>query len=45
MLKKLTIHTLLATITVGLFAFTWQATSPGGSSGPTAARHASAGHD
>lgn len=45
MLKKLTLHTLLATTVVGLFAFTWQAAALTGATGPTTEHHANAHHD
>lgn len=45
MLKKLTLHTLLATAVVGLFACAWQAMAPAGAAGPKAAHFADARHD
>jgi hypothetical protein len=45
MLRKLTVHTLIATALVGLFAFTWQVAAPTAATGPKAERHASGHHD
>jgi hypothetical protein len=44
MLRKLTVHTLIASVVVGLFAFTWQVAAPT-AAGPKAGQHASAHHD
>lgn len=45
MLTKLTLHTLIATAVVGLFAVTWQAMAPTGAAGPRAEHHADARND
>jgi hypothetical protein len=44
MLRKLTVHTLIATVVVGLFAFTWQVAAPS-PAGAKAEHHTSAHHD
>ena len=44
MLTKLTVHTLIATVVVGLFAFAWQAAASG-AAGPKAEQHANTHHD
>jgi hypothetical protein len=44
MLRKLTVHTLIATALVGLFAFSWQVAAPT-PAGAKAEQHASAHHD
>jgi hypothetical protein len=44
MLRKITVHTLIAAALVGLFAFTWQVAAPV-VAGAKAEQHASAHHD
>lgn len=44
MLRKLTVHTLVATALVGLFAFTWQVLASV-AAGAKAEQHTSAHHD
>jgi hypothetical protein len=44
MLRKLTVHTLIAAALVGLFAFTWQVAAPV-AAGANAEHHTSAHHD
>jgi hypothetical protein len=44
MLRKLTVHTLIATVLVGLFAFTWQVAAPV-PAGAKTEHHASVHHD